>query len=67
MERQRIDTVPMPGEEVPLRRGEPAPYDGVLLPPGIYKGVIDEIDRRYEEIYAPEKTVPKKFFRGPPR
>jgi hypothetical protein len=52
--------VAIPGEEVPLQKGEAAPYDGVLLPPGIYKGVIDEIDRRYEEIYAPQKFERKQ-------
>lgn len=57
---QKIDRVAIPGEEVPLQKGEAAPYDGVLLPPGIYKGVIDEIDRRYEEIYAPQKFERKQ-------
>lgn len=54
-----IETITMPGAEVLLEQGEPAPYRGVLLPPGIYKGVIDEIDRRYEEIY----DAPRQYRR----
>lgn len=52
----------MPGEEKLLRRGEPAPFDGVLLPPGVYKGSIDEIDRRYNEIYGipPAEQKPRR-------
>lgn len=46
------DNVGMVGEEVLLNQGDPAPFRGVLLPPGIYKGVVDDIDERYEEIYG---------------
>jgi len=46
----------VPGEEVLLHRGDPAPFEGVLLPPGIYESVIDEIDARYDAIYGQHPT-----------
>lgn len=62
--RERIDRVAVPGEEVLLEQGQQAPYRGVLLPPGIYKSVLPEIDRRYDEIYGPREPAPVKRERG---
>lgn len=60
----------IPGEEILLDKGEPAPFDGVLLPPGIYKQALPHIDKAYDDLWsrsrnAPEVEQPTK--EGPPR
>jgi hypothetical protein len=65
----RIEKTAIPGEETLLHAGEPAPFDGVLIPKGIYKEALPAIDDAYERLWAvpPPNRPVRPSTTGPPK